>query len=48
MKVKNLLSMMLVAGMMLVGCQNGGQAVDQSTEIHNQIKQFKKKLQLRQ
>lgn len=32
MKVKNLLSMMLVAGMMLVGCQNGGQAVDQSTE----------------
>ena len=32
MKVKNLLSMMLVAGMMLVGCQNGGQDVDQSTE----------------
>lgn len=32
MKVKNLLSMMLVAGMMLVGCQNDGQVVDQSTE----------------
>ena len=32
MKVKNLLSMMLVAGMMLVGCQNDGQDVDQSTE----------------
>ena len=32
MKVKNLLSMILVAGMMLVGCQNDGQDVDQSTE----------------
>ena len=32
MKVKNLLSMFLVAGMMLVGCQNDGQDVDQSTE----------------
>ena len=32
MKVKNLLSMILVAGMMLVGCQNDGQDIDQSTE----------------
>ena len=32
MKVKNLLSMILVAGTMLVGCQNDGQDVDQSTE----------------
>ena len=32
MKVKNLLSMILVAGMMLVGCQNDWQDVDQSTE----------------
>lgn len=32
MKVKNLLSMVMVAGMMLVGCQNDGQDVDQSTE----------------
>ena len=32
MKVKNLLSMILVAGMMLVGCQNDGQDVDRSTE----------------